>query len=145
MNKVLMILACALLASACGKKSTSGGAVGAVCVKDGDCQGGLFCEVRIPGGACTKTCTPCPAACDSDCASGCDAGSGVTCEKGCVPSNQPLCPDNAACVQVQFPQATAPEVRCLAQCDLSSPCRTDTQFTCTSLNNGTSVCVPGKT
>ena len=143
MNRTVVML---VLLFGCGKKgATSGGVVGAVCARDSDCQSGLFCEVRIPGGACTKTCTPCPAACDSDCVSGCDAGSGVSCEKGCVPANRPLCPDNAACVQVQFAQASAAEVRCLAECDLSSPCRTDTLFTCTSIGNATSVCVPGKT
>jgi hypothetical protein len=130
---------------ACAAKHVSGSAVGAACSHDSDCQSGLFCEVRIPGGACTKVCTPCPITCDSDCAAGCDAGATAPCEKGCVPANQPLCPDGASCVQVEFPQATEPEVRCLAQCDLSAPCRTDTEFTCTDIGNGTSVCVPGKT
>jgi len=143
MSRVLVLM---LMLTACAKKTpTSGGAVGAACTGDSNCQSGLFCEVRIPGGACTKVCQPCPQACDSDCATGCDVGAEAPCEKGCVPANKQLCPDGASCAAVTFPQATTTEVRCLADCDLSTPCRTDTLFTCTPIDTSTSVCVPGTT
>ncbi len=138
-NKLLLL---ALLAS-CAKKPLTGAAVGAVCSHDSDCQSGLFCEVRIPGGMCTKDCTPCPEACSSDCPAGCDQGAPLPCVKGCIPANQLLCPDGADCAQALFPNATLPEYRCLGECDVARPCRTDTTFTCCP-ETGDSLCVPGE-
>lgn len=139
---VLMVLA---LAPSCKK---GGGAakdsVGIACAADSDCSKGLFCQVRLPGGMCTKECSPCPAACSADCEAGCDKDEAVKCIKGCVEVNDVLCPEGSQCAGVAYTVSgqSFNDVRCLPECDLERPCRSGYQ--CARPEGfDFSVCIPG--
>lgn len=118
--------------------------VGIACSNDAECGKGLFCQVRLPGGMCTKECAPCPAACSSSCEPGCDANDPVKCQKGCIEVNSTLCPDGAQCANVQYTVngQSFNDVRCLPECDLERPCRSGYQCVRPSSFNF-SVCIPG--
>ena len=144
---VSLAATCALLAFGCGAKKSDGSKanVGGRCAYPSDCSAGLFCEVRLPGGACTKECSPCPSLCSPACEQGCDASAAVKCVPGCIPASEQPCPDGSECVNVKFQLGgqTMSEVRCLASCDLTKPCRKDSAYTCVKPDNADiQVCIP---
>jgi len=93
------------------------GTSGSACASAHECNPPLTCDTRVPGGYCSRDCTPCPLGCEAP-------ESAAPCPAGCVPANEALCPDQGRCVTIAL--AGAEENRCLAPCRLGveSACRT---------------------
>ena len=116
---IFRALALLLVACPAGPPPPTPMPVGAACTSDAGCESGLYCETRLPGGACTKDCTPCPTGCDARCTPGC--GFSEPCTKGCTTDAETRCPAGAQCINVLY--GTESAIRCLQVCDDASPCR----------------------
>ena len=92
------IFSLALLLFACGTASPTPAArqpVGGACNDDTACEADLYCETRLPGGACTYACE------------------GSTCPLG------------SHCIEVTWSVGGVPQsaIRCLQDCDSGRVCR----------------------